>query len=186
MQRGSSQSHGMRTCAHLGCSCCEREEFGTKQQARVHGGQLEIGRPRATRTRRQPGRLLPHEAGRLVDAAVAGELGHCRARLPAWKALLKGRAARKWQINPNPIWHSGLASRLSYAPAPSRPCRLVDAWPGPQGVSQPARDTPKKRHLVEVLVKVNLGVYFLLIKNPPSSNSSRLIEFFELFFSFQK
>ena len=33
-------------------------------------------------------------------------------------------------------------------------------------------------HLVEILVKVNLGVYFLLIKKPPSSNSSRLIEFF--------
>ena len=51
-------------------------------------------------TRRQPGRetvvacLHLHEAGRPVDAAVAGELGHGRARLlrlaamPAWKALL--------------------------------------------------------------------------------------------------
>jgi len=125
-------------------------ERGIRDQAA--GASMAVSSRATNRhTRRQPGRetvvacLHLHEAGRPVDAAVAGELGHCRARLPAWKALLKGRAARKWQINPNPIWHSGLASRLSYAPAPSRPCRLVDAWPGPQGVSQPARDTPKKK-----------------------------------------
>jgi len=74
-------------------------ERGIRDQAagaRVHGGQLDCSRSadRERLTRRQPAALLPHEAGRPVDAAVAGELGHRRARLlrlaamPAWKALL--------------------------------------------------------------------------------------------------
>ena len=53
-------------------------------------GLLEIGRPRATHTRRQPAALLPHEAGRPVDAAVAGELGHGRARLLRLAAMHAG------------------------------------------------------------------------------------------------
>ena len=174
-------------------------ERGIRDQAagaRVHGGQLDCSRSadreRLTQDasqrhccRMRPGApLMPRWPVSLATAAR----GCC-----VWQPCRHGRlcsmtrrakVANKSQPN-LAFCHSGLPLAC---PTRQQACPFGGrvAWASrcfaeifrSKTIYYYSTNTHKKRNLVEILVKVNLGVYFLLIKKPPSSNSSRLIEFF--------
>ena len=119
----------LMACAHLGCSCCEREEFGTKQQARPWRSARE--RQTVTQDASQGERLLLHACicmrpgaplmPRWPASLATAARGCCvwQPRMPAWKALLEDAPRRSGKLNKSQsnlaFWPA--ASRLSYAPA---------------------------------------------------------------------